>query len=772
MADKLQKNPYIAKRSYWLIAICMLLFCCVLGRLFFLQVISYEEYQNKVIDNTQAEATVTADRGVIYDSSGVKLATNYTVYRVFISPRDIMTEEEASAKAAQEAKTDRNPENDNMKAIDYSELIAHGLAELLGESHGVTYEKVAKEISMTKYRDRTIAKNVEDSIASRVLQFIEANGLSTQVHLETTTKRYYPYGSLAAHVLGFVGTDGGLLGLELQYNSYLTGIPGRYVTAQDAFGVSLSQKYETYIEAQDGASLITTLDMTLQHILENQLKQTFADSDPLNRVTGIAMDVNTGGVLAMATYPDFDLNSPFVLDELSQTALDALMLDPSTSEYNEAFYTAVYKMWNNKAVNDLYEPGSTFKPMTTAMALSEGVLNWSDEFECKGYHVVAGQSIKCHKTAGHGLVTYAVGLQQSCNPCLMQAAERVGREKFYDYFRAFGYTEKTGIDLPGEANSLYHEFSAFGPVELAVSSFGQTFKSTAIQHLSAICAIANGGYLMKPHVVSQVVDANGNVVLTNENQVKRQVISSSICEAITRVLEEGVSGDGGARNAYVPGYKIAAKTGTSEVTDIRDEEGNTYLRVGSCMAYAPADDPQIAVIIIVDQPQCENIYGSYVAAPYVANFMGEALAYLGIEREYSDDELANLTTTLRNYVGLSITEVTNDLTNRGITFTVKGNGDTLTYQIPAGGSTISKSTGHVMLYCGDEKPDKFVTVPNLTGYRPDRANAEITNMGLNLVMDGTTADGAVVVSQDPAPGTSVELGSVVTITLRHLNLTD
>jgi len=262
------------------------------------------------------------------------------------------------------------------------------------------------------------------------------------------------------------------------------------------------------------------------------------------------------------------------------------------------------------------------------------------------------------------------------------------------------------------------------------------------------------------------------VVLTNENQVKRQVISSSICEAITRVLEEGVSGDGGARNAYVPGYKIAAKTGTSEVTDIRDEEGNTYLRVGSCMAYAPADDPQIAVIIIVDQPQCENIYGSYVAAPYVANFMGEALAYLGIEREYSDDELANLTTTLRNYVGLSITEVTNDLTNRGITFTVKGNGDTLTYQIPAGGSTISKSTGHVMLYCGDEKPDKFVTVPNLTGYRPDRANAEITNMGLNLVMDGTTADGAVVVSQDPAPGTSVELGSVVTITLRHLNLTD
>lgn len=747
MADKLKKNPFIPLRSIAMIALCAVCFLAIIGRLFYLQVMCYDEYQGKVVKNIQAEATVTSDRGTIYDSDGLKLATNYTVYRVFISPRDIL---------------DSQVEN-------CTDLVCRGLSDILAPL-GVTYDDVLEETKKISKADRTIQRNVEEEYANQILQFISENGLSREIHLEPSSKRYYPYGSLAAQTIGFVGTDGGLLGLELKYDSYLTGVPGRYITAKNARGTSLSSKYETYIEEQDGANLYTTLNMTLQHVLENQLKQTYIDSMPLNRVTGIVMNVKTFGVLAMATYPNFDLNQPFVLDEASQTALDALGLDEGSDEFKTAKNNALYSMWNNKAVNDLYEPGSTFKILTTAMAFEEDVVKWDDLFECPGYYTVAGRKIHCHKLIGHGVVTYARGLQQSCNPTLMQVAERVGRNKFYEYFQAFGYTEKTGIDLPGEASPIYHSFTDFGATSLAVYSFGQTFKISPIQQLSAICAVANGGYLRTPYVVERVVDAGGNVLLDNTDNLRRRVVSTEVCEAITKVLEQGVSTDGGAKNAYVPGYKIAAKTGTSEVRDILDEEGKSYLRVGSCVAYAPADDPQIAVIIIVDQPQCENIYGSYVAAPYVANFMSEALAYLGIEREYSDDELANLTTTLRNYVGLSITEVMQDLANRGITYTVKGYGDTLTYQVPQGGSTINKTTGKVILYCGDEQPDKFVTVPNIVGASAARANAEIINMGLNIVLEGATnGEGAVVVSQSPEAGTSVEAGSVVTVILRHLS---
>ena len=744
MTSGTKKNRFIPGRSFFLMTICTVACVAIAVRLFVLQIVSYDKYQSQVIDNIQAESLVAAARGSIYDRNMTKIAGNETVYRVFVSPRDI-------------------------EGPMISEL-SSGLAEILG----ITSDEIYTNIEKNKNKaDRTIKRNVSEETADLIRAFIAEKSFSRQVHLEPSLKRYYPYGSMASHVLGFVGTDGGLLGLELYYNTEMTGVPGRYISAKDARGRSLATKYETYIPATDGGNLVTTIDVTLQRILERVLEETYVESAAANRVVGIAMDVETGGIYACGTYPDFDLNSPYVLDQYSQIALDALMLDPSSVEYGEKYMEMCYKMWNNKAVSDLYEPGSTFKAITSAAALEEKVISWTDEFNCPGYYIVAGRRISCHKTNGHGRVPYSRGLQQSCNPALMQVVERLGRDAFYKYFQAFNYTEKTGVDLPGEASPIFHDFSGFNTVEMAVYSFGQTFKVTPLQQLTAISTIANGGYLMTPHFMDSFVDNDGNILSSYETSVKRQVISTEICRQVTAVLEEGVATDGGARNAYVPGYKIAAKTGTSEVTDIRNEEGRTYLRVGSCVGYAPADDPKIAVIIIVDQPQVDNIYGSYVAAPYVSNFLSQALPYLGVERKYSEDELKNLSTTLRNYVGLTVAEVTKDLTNREISFKVEGSGDKVTYQIPAGGSTINKSNGKVILYTGDAKPDEHVTVPDVVGRSAFQANAAIVNAGLNILLEGATGgNDAVVVSQFPAAGESVEYGTVVTVTLRYIGDSD
>ncbi len=743
-----QKNRFIPGRSFFLIMVCVIGCVVVIVRLFFLQILSYDKYQEQVIDNIQAESLVSSARGSIYDRNMTKLAANETVYRVFVSPKDIYKIE------------------DNKVTLN---LISAGLADILGLKKDDIYNNI---VNYSTKADRTIKRNVTEETADIIRTFISDNNLATSIHLEPSLKRYYPYGTLASHVIGFVGTDGGLLGLEMYYNTDMTGVPGRYITAKNANGESLATKYETYIPAQDGYSLVTTLDVTLQRILEKQLEETFVESEADNRVVGIVMDVETGGVLGCATYPNFDLNTPYVLDQYSQVIFDAMSLPEGTDEYNKELMNMLYKMWNNKAVSDLYEPGSTFKIITSAAAVEEKAVSWEDMFNCPGYYKVAGRNISCHKTTGHGTMTYARGLQQSCNPTLMQAVERLGKESFYKYFQAFNYTEKTGVDLPGEASPIFHDFAGFNTVELAVYSFGQTFKISPLQQLTAICAVANGGYLVTPHFMDSLIDKDGNVVKNYETDIKRQVISTEVCRQITNVLEEGVATDGGARNAYVAGYKIAAKTGTSEVTDKRNEDGQTYLRVGSCIGYAPADDPKIAIIIIVDQPKCVNIYGSYVAAPYVASFMSEALPYLGVERKYTEEEEKNLTSTLRNYVGLTLTEVTRDLKNRGISYKVEGSGDKVTHQIPIGGSTINKSNANIILYSGTAIPDADVEVPNVLGRTAAQANAEIINSGLNIILEGAAGTGAVAVSQYPAAGERVSHGTVITVTMRFIGDSD
>ncbi len=736
-------NRLIPGRTLTIILVFMALWAVLVIRLFSLQIIQHEKYEAKVIDNIERETEVSANRGIIYDCNMVQLATNETTWRIFISPRDI---EDATQGA----------------------LIASQLSDILD----IEYDDIMAKVAKTNRADETIKKNVTEEEYNKIITLINEYDLDRQIHYEAYTKRYYPYGSLASTVIGCVGSEGGQLGLELQYNTELTGVAGKYVTARDAVGNRMPYKYDSYIEAEHGSNLVSTIDTRVQSVLEAQLKQTYLDNHPQNRVCGIVMNVNTGAILGMGQYPTFDLNDPYTLDADSQAKLDASEHVKGSEEYNNYYWELVYAMWKNKAVTETYEPGSTFKVITTAMAIEEGATTFSDPYYCSGSMKVEGypDPIHCHKREGHGAVTYAVGLQQSCNPTLMSVAAKIGRQSFYDYFNSFGYTERTGIDLPGEAKPIYNEYSSFSNVSLAVYSFGQTFKVSPIQQIRGIAAVANGGKLVTPHLVSKIIDDEGNIIKSFDESPVRQVVSEDVCAEISRVLEEGVSGNGGAKNAYVAGYKIAAKTGTSEKRDTKD----TGDVIGSTVAYVPADDPQYAVLIMVDDPQTASHFGSVVAAPYVAATLTEILPTLGIERQYTQEDSDVRTTAVSNYTTWAVAEAKAAIEGKGLKCEVVGEGDVVTAQVPSAGSIILAESGKVILYAGDATPENnLITVPDLKGYGAEAANNVLVSYGFNVKIDGSVNQaGASVVSQNPAPGESLPYGSVVTITVRYFNGTE
>ncbi len=764
----------IVGRTVFVLTVFSLLWIVLGGKLFKMQIIDYEEYQGKVIEKLTTESTLTPERGDIYDTNGVLLATNKTVWRVFISPVDIQTTTNVNAieraiyrvRYGQSVQTAASGKTQDV-------IIAEGLSKILGIDYDTIIEKAAKKGRL----DETIAKNVEKEQADLVRAFIVENDLSNQVHLQASSIRYYCYDNLASHVLGFVGTEGaGLYGLELEYNDELTGTQGRYITAQDATGGNLPINYENYIVAKNGYHMTSTIDMRIQYELEAQLEATFEASGAKNRVCGIVMDVKTGAILASSVKPDFNLNDPYVLDVLSQAKLDESEYAEDSEEYAALKRELRLAMWNNKVVNDIYEPGSTFKIMTSAMVLEEDLVDVGEHFYCSGAHLVPGYSrpIHCHKLTGHGDVSFARGLQQSCNPVMMSIVERLGKDSFRKYFEAMGYLEKTGVDLPGEASTYF--FSSMGPVELATSSFGQGFKVTALQQITSICTVANGGYLVTPHYMKEFVDDDGNVVKTYDTTPKRQVLSASTCETITKILEEGVATDGAARNAYVPGYRVAAKTGTSQKMDKPDANGEFSLRIGSCVAYAPADDPQIAVLIMVDEPSKGNSYGSVVAAPYVANVLKNVLPYLGVEPEYSETELEKLEVNIPNYRSWLVEDAVKSIGYLGIKHEIVGDGTLVKAQIPEGGSMLAKDSGKIILYTGEETPVASIKVPDVMGKTAVVANSVIINSGLNIKITGTTnyenGVGAVVVSQSPSAGETVTPGTVVTVEFRYLDGTD
>ena len=771
-------------RSLIVMAVFLLVAAVLIFALFRLQILEYDYYQKEVIDQLTHETEVNPERGIIYDRNGNILATNTTVYLIFISPQDIIDAmAEAEAAAVEAAADGKESESDFQTAytwtsadgtvhndVKMNELIARALSDILG----VDYDSVIEKAAKNGRRYEVIKKNVEQADAERVREFISEYGFTRQIYLRASAKRYYPYDTLACHVLGFTNSDGvGIYGLEAQYNNILEGTSGRYIKAQDAHNGDMPFDYESYVEAENGYNIVTTLDLYIQYELENQLKTTYYESGAGNRVSGIVIDVNTGGVLAMATYPAFDLNNPYKLDEDSQKKLDTL--DPESDEYTQMYYNLLYTMWKNKATTELYEPGSTFKIVTTAMGLEENVIRLEENFTCTGALKIEGwtQPIKCHKKGGHGTLPFYQMLQQSCNPTMMQLANRLGQDTFYNYFLSFGYNSITGIDLPGESYPIVSSKNNFGGVSLAVYSFGQTFKITPIQQITAVSAVANGGYLMTPHLLREIVDDEGNVIQSYETDAVRQVVSTETCDTIDWILEDGVSGNGGAKNAYVKGYKVAAKTGTSQKQDKYDANGERSFRIGSCVAYAPADDAKIAALIMVDEPMKGSVYGSVVAAPYVSKLLSFVLPYMGIEAQYTEEELKKIEISLSNYVGATVEASKADLGWRGIQYTIVGDGDKITAQVPAAGSTIFKDTGKLILYTGEEVPKNTVKVPDLVGKTAEAANRLLVNAGLNVSITGATnGDTATVISQTPAAGETVPSATVVTIEVRHLGLTD
>lgn len=753
-------STHTVRRGGILLLILGAVFLGLLLRIVLLQTVDFTRYQEKVLSQMTTKTTLPATRGTLYDRNGNVLATNVTSYRVFVSPRGIR-EGQKELDAKLESKEIKQSEY-----IVYENVISEGLSEILG----VTKESVLKQTAMTQYLDRTIKKEVPEEDAYKVRELIAEYELEDMIYLEATSTRYYPYGSLAAQTVGFTGGDGsGLYGLELRYNEVLAGVDGSYITARDSSGAEMPYEYEKYVAAIDGMDLTTTIDAFIQAALDEQVAAACIESAGQNRACGLAIDVNTGAILGISTYPTFDLNDAWTLDEASQKKLDAAGLDPTSDEYFKLQAELREIMWSNKAVTEVYIPGSTFKPITAAIGLEENVIKREHTYDCPGYYIILGVRIRCHKTGGHGHPTFEEGLQQSCNPTMMAIGQDIGREAFYRYFEAFGYLEKTGIDFPGEGNSIFYEEDAFSLINLATASFGQNFKVSLLQHMTAISAVANGGYLVTPYLVEKITDPSGNVVFDHETEVRRQVISEETSKTLCTILEEGVSGNGGAKNAYVMGYKIAAKTGTSE--KIGDGDGSGY--ICSCVAFAPSDDAQIAVIIMVDEPTEGSLYGSTVAAPYISKFMETVLPYLGVEAEYTEKELDKMAVKVSSYKHWSVNKATEYANLAGLTVEVVGNGNLVTAQIPEAGSYVEKASGKILLYTDNIEPAEDVEVPDVVGRTAVAANAMIVGGGLNIKIEGTknylSGTGATVIEQFPAAGTLVPKGTVVTVTFRHLD---
>lgn len=729
------KRTKIAKRGVILLVFFVFLSVVIAVTLFRIQILGYDNYQKKVIEQLTVETSVNPLRGIIYDRNGTVLASNKTTWVLYIIP----------------------------KKIQDPELIARELSKIINCEYDTILEKAKKK----GYKYQIIDNNIEQEEAKSIRQLIDNYNLEDQIELDASSTRYYPFSNLCSHTLGFVNSDGtGIYGLERVYNNLLEGTNGKYITAQDAQSNDMPFQYETYIENEEGLNLVSTIDTYIQYQLELQLKNAAIESGAQNRAAGIVMDPKTGEIYAMAVYPSFDLNEPYQLDEDSQAILNTYEKD--TKEYRNAYLNLLYTMWNNKAVTELYEPGSTFKLVTTSVALETKAASLASSFTCTGALKIDGyyRAISCHKRKGHGTVSFAEALQQSCNPSMMKLAFSIGKETFYNYFKSFGYTSKTGIDLPSEAVGYYHSYDDFSNVSLAVYSFGQTFKTTAIQQLRAVSVIANGGYLVEPHLLKEVVDNNGNTIYEYEAEKKNQIISSEVAQTISLILKEGVEGEGGAKNAYVSGYSVAAKTGTSEKKDKFDENGNTSYRVSSCIAYAPSEDAQVAVILMVDEPTVGSKYGSVVAAPYVGALLDAILPYLGVEASYNEEDLEHQEIKVPNLVNTSVDEAEASLNALGIKYEILGNGETVLTQIPMAGSEMYKKTGQVMLYTSNDL-QTHTYVPSLIGKTAEEANKMILNAGLNVrIEDGKDfifGKKATVVQQSIAEGESVPVGTVVTI---------
>lgn len=747
--EKGKLNKVMWKRMLIVLLMLITLTAGVTGvRLVKIMVVDGEDYQAKASDQQLYDTTLTAPRGNIYDINKNVLATSAPCWNVYLTPNNLKEEKD-------EAKRD---------AVKI--LLAENLSSILELEYDKVYEMTEKTESYYVTVKRKVEKPQADAIREFIVKYSDYK-LSNYIGLDESTKRYYPYDNLASVVLGFVGDDNqGLAGIESYYDSELTGIPGRVVAAKNAQGTNMPFSYEKVISAQDGNSLVLTIDSYIQHVTEKYLDIAVAENQVANRGVAMVMNVNTGAILSMAVKGDFNPNDPFTLTEADSALLEGLEGDERAKRLSELRN----KQWRNKTVSDTYDPGSVFKIITASAALEENLTSRNRTYNCPGYIVVAGQHYDCHKHSGHGVQTLEQAISNSCNPVFITLGSQLGSKLFSKYFEAFGLTEKTGIDLPGEVSSLYYREENMGPVELASASFGQTFSITPVQLLTAISASVNGGYLVKPYVVSQVLEADGKVKSSTTTTVKRQVISAETSALMCEMLETVVDG-GGAKNAYVAGYRVGGKTGTSQKLNESHAAGRD-LYVASFCGVAPANDPEIAVLVLIDEPMGGSYYGGTVSAPVGGQILTEILPYLGYEPQYSEEELAKLSVQVPGLVDSTVASARQQLQSSNMSCKVIGNGDTVVKQMPTAGQSVAPGST-VILYTEDTAATQ-VSVPNLSGMTPSVVNSSAAAAGINVEFSGNTISGGSVISynQSIAPDTLVDPGTIVTVYFRDNSAVD
>ena len=762
-------NRTILRRTLVLMVLFgVVVFIPLIVTLYNLMIRDHDYYEAQAIDNQTRYTSLSASRGQIFDRNMNVLASSKTVETVFIDPNEIAQE---MAK----------PENSNL--LDH---IARGLSEILDVSTDFVY----KQAEDKAFRYKVIRRKIPEELADEVRSFVSENEIKG-VYLETDAQRYYPYSSLAAQVMGFVSTDNvGSEGLEAYYDSYLQGTAGKVVTTKGNYGSEMLYTYEKYYDASDGDSLVTTIDQTVQHYLEKNLETAIEKYDIINGAFGIVMDVNSGQILAMANLGSYDPNNyqeiydQALAGQLEAQYQDALLLDKDSdayqeamSAYNQAVAAERLRQWRNRCVSDGYEPGSTFKLVTLAAALDCGAVTENSSFYCGGHETFNDreQEVSCWKAAGHGMQTTMEALGHSCNIAFGHIGVNMTRKTFVEYFKAFGFLEKTGVDLPGEASGLFWAEDKFSVANLISASFGQTFRVTPMEQVRAVAAIVNGGYLLKPYVVSQVLDSDGNVVKSNERTVLRQVISEETSATMRKMMEYVVT-DGTAGSAKTPGYRVGGKTGTSEKIDTYDENGKPVEdKIVSFIGVAPIDDPKYVVLVALDTPNYvagtsytphnQYISGGLMAAPTVRDVFLDILPYLGVEPDYSSDDIRGVNITLPDVIGMTEDEAAALLSGKSITYRTVGQGSTVSDQLPNPGAEVPGNS-EIILYFGNAvKTTEQVEVPDFVGYGIADVDYLATNAGLYIQAKGTDhRDEYVTVAyQDIEPGTMVDRGTTITV---------
>lgn len=731
-----EKGPAQRLRQRTAILILLILvlgFGAAVLRLTYLTTIQSSELQESAVDLQLADTTVSAKRGTIYDANGNVLAESASVWQVVMSPVNFKNDKQRQAAAK-------------------------GLSEIFD----LEYNDVLDDTKQQSHYV-VVKRRIESDEREKVLELIDTlkkdYSCSGVIQLLDDYKRYYPKNSLASSVIGFTGSDDqGLEGIEYEYDSYLSGTPGRIITAQNARGTDMPFRYEQNVESEDGNNVYLTIDETIQSICEKYMQKGVEDNNVLNKGVCIAMDVNTGAILAMVTTDGYDLNNPYELSAKDKKKIKST----SKKKQAEAESAALSNMWRNKAVADTYMPGSVFKMCVASAALEENLVNEKTSFTCTGSISVEGETIHCSNISGHGTQNFVEVISNSCNPAFIQIGQMLGAGKFRQYYQGFGFSDKTGIDLPGEAEDSFWKEGKMGGVDLAVASFGQNFTITPIQMITACAAVSNGGYVVQPHVVSKITDSKGNVIKTVDKKIKRQVISDDTSKKMNEYLEYNTERQGAAAG-YISGYKVAGKTGTTEkrgVTKLESSFSEDY--ISSFCGYAPADDPQIAMLVFFDTPDGDAYYGSQVSSPVFINIMSEVLPYLDVKTSYTDEELGYVDASAGDYTGVSVDEAKTAVEADGFTATVKGNGSTVISQIPTVSSGLQKG-GSIVLYTDSDSQSETVSVPSLIGLSPDEVNNVASAYGLNVSFSGATTSSGTSSSQNIEAGTSVSPGTVITV---------